>query len=711
MFRNMSVRQRLGFGFGAIIVLMIGITLIGLQRVTVINQSLSSSADASAMQRFAINFRGSVHDRAISIRDAVITENNSELRSHLAEIERLKAFYAESDAPMQAMLTDAGPTENRLYQAIGDIQQRTLTLSEQLIGMRQSGEMEQARQFLLQQVSPAYSQWLAAINEFIDHQEAALAADRSRIENVAEGFVGMMILITLAALVLSIVLAVAMVRYFRRSLGAEPDELRQHALAFAAGNLNTELSSEVPAGSVMDAFARSQANTRFAIDEANNALDAIGRGDFSSRIESELPGDLARLKNGVNKAAESVDFSMDELAKVMRGLYDGDFSVRMDNRIQGRMRKSVESALEAMQQTFAGIAEAMQHMEAGDYGYRVEVDARGDLENLKARVNNSLDSLERGIDGLTHSISALAKGDLSQPMTGEYSGEMRLLQNRFNQALDGLQELIVDTIDTVEEVSTSASEVASGSNDLNDRTQRQSASLEETAASMEEMTSTVSQSRDSAKRAEQHAKQALKKAEDGHDVMQKSSAAMHRIRGASERINEITSLIDGIAFQTNLLALNAAVEAARAGEQGRGFAVVASEVRNLAQKAAEAAKEISSLIENASGEIREGVTLTERSSQSMTEIFDAMTEVRSMISEIAEASSEQASGIEQVNGAIVQMDDITQQNAALVEQTSSAAENMAEAVRSLSVRMKRFTVRRKPSSEMQGQAPRLLKAS
>ncbi|MGZ2746379.1 methyl-accepting chemotaxis protein [Burkholderia stagnalis] len=252
--------------------------------------------------------------------------------------------------------------------------------------------------------------------------------------------------------------------------------------------------------------------------------------------------------------------------------------------------------------------------------------------------------------------------------------------DRMLRGLATMQASLADTVRTVRQASDAihlgAGEIASGNADLSARTGTQAASLEETAASMEELTATVRQNTDSARAASQLADDALKATSHGGGVVDSVIDKMRGIAQSSGRIAEIISVIDGIAFQTNILALNAAVEAARAGEQGRGFAVVAGEVRSLAQRSAQSAKEIKSLIEESVAQINGGAALVERAGDAMRTVSTSISRVAQTMTEITSASVEQSVGIEQVNQAVTQMDQLTQQNAALVEQVAAAAASL-----------------------------------
>ena len=272
----------------------------------------------------------------------------------------------------------------------------------------------------------------------------------------------------------------------------------------------------------------------------------------------------------------------------------------------------------------------------------------------------------------------MAQGDLTQSVTNQRQDEIGELVDAINGINTGLSYVIADVRQGTETIHVAASEIAAGNADLSSRTESQAGSLEETASSMEELTSTVRQNADNARQANQLVVTASGVAVKGGSVVEQVVTTMGSIKESSNKIVDIISVIDGIAFQTNILALNAAVEAARAGEQGRGFAVVASEVRSLAQRSASAAKEIKTLIDDSVEKVDFGSKLVDTAGMTMKEIVSSVQHVADIMAEISSASQEQSSGIEQVNIAINEMDQMTQQNAALVEQAAAAAESMRD---------------------------------
>ena len=286
------------------------------------------------------------------------------------------------------------------------------------------------------------------------------------------------------------------------------------------------------------------------------------------------------------------------------------------------------------------------------------------------------------MNNLLENIKSIASGDLVTKITVQGTNEM----GQFAAGLREMQSALAKTVGEVrasaDAIFNGASEIANGNNDLSARTEQQAASLEQTAASMEQLTATVKQNAENAQQASGLASGASETAELGGKAVEDVVHVMNEIANSSQKISEITGVIDGIAFQTNILALNAAVEAARAGEQGRGFAVVASEVRSLAQRSALAAKEITTLINESVNKITSGSRYAENAGKTMGDVITAVSNVTHIMNEIASASEEQSRGIQQVGIAVSEMDRVTQQNTTLVEESATAsAELEAQASR------------------------------
>jgi methyl-accepting chemotaxis protein len=286
------------------------------------------------------------------------------------------------------------------------------------------------------------------------------------------------------------------------------------------------------------------------------------------------------------------------------------------------------------------------------------------------------------MDAVGHAAK-IADGDLSHTVVVDRGDEMGQLLDALGKMQVKLRTIVSGVRQNAEGVATASAEISQGNNDLSARTEQQASALEETAASMEELSSTVKQNADNARQANQLAMSASTVAVSGGEVVNRVVDTMKGINDSSRRIADIIGVIDGIAFQTNILALNAAVEAARAGEQGRGFAVVASEVRSLAQRSADAAKEIKTLIATSVERVEQGTTLVDEAGTTMQEVVASIRRVTDIMGEISAASTEQSAGVAQVGEAVTQMDQATQQNAALVEESAAAAESLKGQARQL----------------------------
>ncbi len=328
---------------------------------------------------------------------------------------------------------------------------------------------------------------------------------------------------------------------------------------------------------------------------------------------------------------------------------------------------------------------------AGDLSGALSLDGKqGFLRDLAASINELLGATRAGVAEVQVVLAALAEGDLAQRSTAELRGVFAQMRDDANSSAERLSEVIAAIRDAAQSITTASGEIAAGNQDLSARTEQQAASLEETASSMEELTATVKQNAESAKQASTLSGSAAQVAVEGGKLVDDVVQTMAQIQASSKKISDIIGTINSIAFQTNILAINAAVEAARAGEAGRGFAVVASEVRSLAQRTAEASKQIRGIIEESNARIGSGAKLAGKAGQTMHDVVGSVRRVTDLIGEISAASLEQSQGIEQVNQTITHIDEATQQNAALVEEATAAAHSMEDQAGTLVQLVARF---------------------
>ena len=341
----------------------------------------------------------------------------------------------------------------------------------------------------------------------------------------------------------------------------------------------------------------------------------------------------------------------------------------------------------------AQIALVVKAAAAGDFSARITRDYQSDDLNRFARsVNELVETVDMGVAETRRVVSALAEGDLTQIMEGQFQGSFAELQHNFNAALANLQSAIQDVQASTDGINANSGELGAASDDLSKRTEQQAAALEETSAALEEITVAVKNSTQQAMEATHLVGEATRNAKQSGAIVRNAVDAMGRIEQASREISQIISVIDEIAFQTNLLALNAGVEAARAGEAGKGFAVVAQEVRELAQRAASAAKDIKTLINKSGEEVAIGVRYVQETGSALTDIEQRVVVINDRINSIATAAHQQASGLSEVSAAINQMDQVTQQNAAMVEETSAATHKLKSEADGLAGLVSRFRI-------------------
>ena len=505
-------------------------------------------------------------------------------------------------------------------------------------------------------------------------------------------------IIAVGSLLISVVAAYYIGRGILTQLGGEPGEIEDLANEISNGNLSFKNDTSRDSTGVYKAMMSMRTKlTKVIESDVQTIVDKAKSGDLSQRIDLQnKQGFYKNLSQSINELVDVNEQVINDTVKMFSAMSNGDLSHQIKTDYQGefnQLKQDANNTIKKLTLVIEGdIQSIVDNARRGELSHRIPVDDKqGFFKVLSEGVNELIDVSEQVTTDTLELFGALANGDLTKTINKAYQGSYKDIQDNANSTINKLTSVITEIRHASHSVDSGAREISDGNLDLSQRTEEQASALQETAASMEQMTSTVGESTDNAIEASKLAVQAQTKAESGGAVVNDAMKAMDNINQASHEISSIISVIDEIAFQTNLLALNAAVEAARAGEQGRGFAVVAAEVRNLAQRSANAAKEIKGLIKDSVDKVEYGSKLVNDSGKTLDEIVEAITTVSDMIQKISDAAREQNDGIEQVNIAISQMDESTQQNAALVEQASAASENMAEQAASMSELMAFFT--------------------
>lgn len=526
----------------------------------------------------------------------------------------------------------------------------------------------------------AYREMAIGINRMVENHIAVMKKSTTCINGLANGdfeveleqFPGQLALVNEG---------VEGLRYNLKSLISD---LRHMSEEHANGNISVMIDPNKFAGDYQLVAVGINEMVKEYIEENKTVIDCIaqfGNGDFSATIK-EFPGEKSFINKGVKKIGgnlkaliDSVNYVSAEHEKgeidmdLRADMFKGDFSI-----LANSVNKMMAGLLEMNEKSMA----VVKAFGEGDFNAPLE-----QFPGKKSFINNTIEQVRSNLKELNEDAQMLAaaarEGKVStRADASRHLGDYRRIVEGMNETLDMIVNPIITVKTSADSINTAAKEIAQGNVDLSRRTEEQAASLERTASSMDELASTVKQNAENAKQANHLALAASEVAVRGGHVVGEVVSTMSAINESSRKIEDIITVIDGIAFQTNILALNAAVEAARAGEQGRGFAVVAGEVRNLAQRSASAAKEIKELISDSVAKTTEGSKQVENAGATMEEIVVSVRHVTDIIGEISAASQEQSTGIALVNDSIIKMDDVTQQNTALVEQAAAAAESLME---------------------------------
>ncbi|MGH1351188.1 MAG: methyl-accepting chemotaxis protein [Methyloligellaceae bacterium] len=491
-------------------------------------------------------------------------------------------------------------------------------------------------------------------------------------------------------------------------------EIRESVTAIAQGDLTQTIdgSYEGMFDEIKHSFNNTLRQLTAIIGDVTDASLSASQGDFSHRLSLEgKKGFIEELAKSINEINDISDRGLTEIRTAVTAIAQGDLSKNISGNYKGmfdEIKVSFNNTLNQLSAIIHDTTELSFAAGKGDFTKSVQTENKqGFMLELANAINSTNDVSLRGLTEIKEIILSVSEGDLTSKVTGEYEGMFDEIKQALNSTIDVLCSISEQVQIASNDVSSASKEIASGTDDLSQRTEEQASALQETSASMEEMSSTVQNNASNAIEASQLAEETKGEASRGGKVVTNAVEAMSRIETSSNKIADITNVIDEIAFQINLLALNAAVEAARAGEAGKGFEVVAAEVRKLAQRSANAAKDIEQLIETSGNEVKQGSELVKETGDSLTKMVTSVTKLADIVNEISHASKEQSGGITQINDAIANMDSTTQQNSALVEQNSAAARSLQDRAIEMQQRIGFFKTRSNVSQARPQQHNRL----
>jgi methyl-accepting chemotaxis protein len=432
----------------------------------------------------------------------------------------------------------------------------------------------------------------------------------------------------------------------------------------------------------------------------DDALTETTKGAIMATFALIIGGLAAMIVGGFYAVRAWIATPIKGLSSTMDHLSRGDFEAR----VEGEDRRDEIGGMARSVQVFKDAGLEKRRLEAetvAQRGLTEQERVRG--EQIKAQTAKEQAQVVTSIGA---GLERLTAGDLTFQLKDAFPGDYEKLRTDFNGAMSQLRQTMKTVVGRTQGLRSGGQEITQASDDLSKRTEQQAASLEETAAALDQITATVKKTADGAIAARKVVAVAKDDAEKSSAIVLQAVGAMTRIEDSSRQISQIIGVIDEIAFQTNLLALNAGVEAARAGDAGRGFAVVASEVRALAQRSAEAAKEIKALISASSEQVAQGVDLVGQTGSALARIAEQVAQINGVVSEIAASAQEQATGLHQVNAAVNQMDQVTQQNAAMVEEATAAAHSLREETDALSELISQFRVGDTGAMDVSAPSPR-----
>ncbi|WP_108061589.1 methyl-accepting chemotaxis protein [Poseidonibacter lekithochrous] len=603
MFENMTISKKLYSGFTLMIIIIIFITSIGVFKVNFINDTLNVIVEVNSVkQRYAINFRGSVHDRAIAIRDLVLATNKDDalFKKSVEDIKKLEKFYIMSAKPLDMIFSDGlnvDAKEKEILAKIKNIEKETLPLVSKIIELKMDAKDSEAKDLLLEKASGNFTYWLKVVNEFIDYQENKNQIATPEAREVASSFSNIMILILIVSLIIGTLIAYLISNQLIKSVGK---------VQFGLQDFFDFLNKKTNKSSIIDL----------------NSKDEFGQ--MAQTINSNI--------QNIEKSIIQDDEFVKDIANFAKEIGSGNLVAQINKETQTKALLELKDILTKMQCD-------LNHTIAGNIPTLLNVLSSYKNHDFTVRFPDTSANVAIAINELGDVIS-------------------ELLSQSFNvgKTLESSSDTLIKNVDM-----------------LNISSNEAAASLEETSAVLEEITSTVTNNSNNVIEMSNYANEVDTSAKEGQELAKNTSNAMSEITEQVNTINEAISVIDQIAFQTNILSLNAAVEAATAGEAGKGFAVVAQEVRNLANRSAEAAKEIKSIVELATSKASYGKSISNKMIEGYDELLHNIEKTTETIQSIAIASREQEQGITQINSAIALLDTQTQKNAVIANETKDIA--------------------------------------
>jgi methyl-accepting chemotaxis protein len=646
--QNLRIGTRLGLAFAILVSLLIVLAVIGMNQLTHVAQDTDLIAhDRLPKVNLAQSIENEVNRQSRAIRTALIATEAQVVAAELKKIEMSGPVITDALKQLQATIeTPEGKA------ALAQVLQARQVFKDHelaLIGLIQTNRIDEGRKYLVNDMLAPQTRYLDSVEALAQTQKQAIeyfATDAAQSALLGKTF---MLTIAVVAVLLAAVVALFTARSITRPLGQLQTLLSEVEKTSDFSKRMTQVGRD-EVGLTAHAFNQMLDAQQRAIREVNQVVAAIAAGNFDTRIQTELRGDLAAMKSAVNESAQSIKATMAALNEVMQALYDGQFNVQVQAQVQGDFKVTLDrakQATDALQAMMGDVGHVMSRVSNGDLTSRIEAQGRGDLEQLKLNINQSLNALSRTLK--------------------EINTNTQLLATQANQT------------------SSAVAQISAGADTQTTAIRQVSTALGMTAQSIADVSSNTES-------ASYQSRESVALVRSGKEKMLQMAEVVNNIAANSQKINKISDVIENIAYRTNLLSLNAAIEAARAGEQGKGFAVVADEVGKLAISSAESTKEIAMLVKQASAEAKRAVETVAGVNEDMNLIEAGAGKTDGMLQRISAAVEEQSSALQEIDVNVVNLNHIAASNANASEELTATAVELAKIADSNRREVERFSV-------------------